>query len=241
MATTYQTKLVRCDSGMGIANYPNFSKETPEPYECAVAGDSVTSDSSDERDYNSIFAMKRTFSDVNPGWPGASGNAAKKGRYNRDNIKNNMEQARRVLCPFFMRDPNMDAHRVSCYNKGFNEIARLKQHLVNEHKVPSERLDYFKDKSFRNLVSLEAKWTRVYCTLFPDEIEEDIPSPCRYLRPNVLKAFTDILTQTSPLSLSRDLAQRQLLAYLPTPTYSETSQLDTAVDLAFQPQLASSQ
>ncbi|KAF3044540.1 hypothetical protein E8E11_001593 [Didymella keratinophila] len=51
---------------------------------------------------------------------------------------------RRMLCPFYAEKAIDD--RVSCWRKGFDQIASLKQHLVKEHRVPKEDLDHFKDK-----------------------------------------------------------------------------------------------
>jgi hypothetical protein len=188
MATAYLSPLVRCDSGVESPLY-----KTLEPYEHAVDRSSATSDSTVDRSYYTSNAIKRTLSDAPSGCSEAAEYAAKKGKYDKDNNSkvNNTAQVRRVLCPFFIERPDMDAHRVSCYNKGFNEIARLKQHLVKEHKVSSEFLDYFKDTSFRSLGTLEAKWARMYCTLFPGVRREDVPSPCKCLYKDRLPNFTN--------------------------------------------------
>jgi hypothetical protein len=190
MATAYQTALVRRDSGVDTVDYI----KTSEPPERAAVRGGVTNDSTVDRVYynSNITAMKRTLSDASSGWFREAKYTAKKGRYNEINEKiiSSTTQVRRVLCPFYIKRPNMDEHKASCYLTGFKEMARLKQHLVDEHKVPSEDLSYFRNKSFIHLGTLEAKWRRVFHTIFPNIVEEDVPSPCKSERADTLHRYT---------------------------------------------------
>ncbi len=86
----------------------------------------------------------------------------------------------RVICPYLSRDPETHTFKVVCQNKGFTEMSRLKQHLVKVHGVPKESLN-LKQQSFLSLGNIDAKWRQVFRILFPDVLEEEIPSPCKYM------------------------------------------------------------
>jgi hypothetical protein len=83
----------------------------------------------------------------------------------------------RVVCPFHKYDPK--TYRMSsCKGKGFNELAKMKDHFKQIHGSSQEVHDAdlnFKKKEYSSLDTLGAKWRLVYKRLFPHVAS--IPSP----------------------------------------------------------------
>ena len=186
-ASTYASILIRRDSGMEIDNDIKFYNVSLEPYDRAVVGDNVTNDPNVDTKHSISHIFKRAHSDANLGGTEPSEDTVKKGKVSRDDIQAGDERQRRVLCPFYQKDPEKHKHTVSCHHKGFEEMSRLKQHLVQVHSVSPSLLN-FKSKTFKNLANIEAKWAQVYRILFQIKSEGDIPSPCKYLDPNNSKS-----------------------------------------------------
>jgi hypothetical protein len=108
-------------------------------------------------------------------------------------------EARRVGCPFFKKDPKLYAKKMSCRGIGFKDPAKLKSvspacrvrllltidrdHLKDVHHIKADvcKRDFaFKSKPYTSLKTLDQKWMLVFQRLFPDVKAEDIPSPCKY-------------------------------------------------------------
>ncbi|CAN9219141.1 unnamed protein product [Alternaria alternata] len=83
----------------------------------------------------------------------------------------------RVVCPFHKYDPK--TYRMSsCKGKGFNELAKMKDHFKQIHGSSQEVHDAdlnFKKKEYSSLDTIGAKWRLVYKRLFP--YVASIPSP----------------------------------------------------------------
>lgn len=45
-------------------------------------------------------------------------------------------------------------------------------------------LAFIKSSGFKQLGSIEAKWRQIFCVLFPDVSEDNVPSPCKYSSPS---------------------------------------------------------
>lgn len=45
-------------------------------------------------------------------------------------------------------------------------------------------LAFIKSSGFKQLGSIEAKWRQIFCALFPDVSEDNVPSPCKYSSPS---------------------------------------------------------
>lgn len=216
MASTYQATFVRRDSGVDTVD----SIKTTEPYECAAAGGSAPSDSTVDRIcYNNNYnpsAMKRTLSNASSGWSEASGGTAKKCRYNKksNNKVVSTTQVLRMLCPFFIDRLSMAEHKASCHLTGFDGMARLKQHLVKEHQVPKEDLNYFKDKSFRDLGTLEANGVECFarcCPIYWKRIFPRLVRACVEMRYTAL-LMNSILSHTWVFLRRRARVQQPLSA-----------------------------
>lgn len=164
---------VRRDSGVDTNQIKKSTSEPPAPHEQVAAVD-LANLTDNNINYNNI-SLKRALCDSSLGWTERPEIAAKR----RNNSKGNNTNEPRVLCPLYKGNPDAHKDRVSCFNKGFAAMSRLKQHLVNEHKVDKSRFDFFKSQSFLRLGTLDAKWRHVYCVLFPGVSEDAIPSPGR--------------------------------------------------------------
>ena len=149
-------------------------KDLLEPFERAAASDSATKHLSDNINCNTIN-MKRARCDADAGLTSNAETAVKKRKHNTETTI-----TLRVLCPVYKMDPGAHTRKVSCFHQGFPTIARLKQHLVKEHNIPKVNLDFIKSNGFKQLGSIEAKWRRIFCNLFPAVSEDDVPSPCKY-------------------------------------------------------------
>lgn len=196
MAASTSNIIVCRDSGVEVVDNDARLHNGPlEPYDHIAAGGDVAHDSS-VVDEHKIHTSKRTLSDANPGgsepsWPVAKRRISKVNNISNEDTYDSNKYQRRVLCPLYVQDPNKHAQKASCHNKGFQEMSRLKQHLVKEHKISKGKLE-FKTKSFQSLGGLEAKWRHVYRVLFPEELEEDIPSPCKEHRNDNIRVPTYI-------------------------------------------------
>ncbi|KAF1968443.1 hypothetical protein BU23DRAFT_572345 [Bimuria novae-zelandiae CBS 107.79] len=84
----------------------------------------------------------------------------------------------RVLCPFFVKTRKRKAK--SCWCTGFNEIAKMRDHLKDVHNLSKTQLDTelnFKGSRFRSLKTLGEKWKFTFTILFPDVPKDKIPCP----------------------------------------------------------------
>ncbi|KAF1961939.1 hypothetical protein CC80DRAFT_488321 [Byssothecium circinans] len=90
------------------------------------------------------------------------------------------DESPRVGCPFYIQNPTQYHGTLSCRGAGFKEVAKLKDHLKDVHRVPQEVLKRdlnFKTTEFLRLESIDGKWKLVYRKLFPTTPVDEIPSP----------------------------------------------------------------
>ncbi|KAL1796593.1 hypothetical protein ACET3X_005133 [Alternaria dauci] len=83
----------------------------------------------------------------------------------------------RVVCPFRKYDPK-SYQMSSCKGKGFNELAKMKDHFKQVHGSSQEVRNAdlnFKKKEYTSLATLGDKWRLVFRRLFPHVAS--IPSP----------------------------------------------------------------
>lgn len=135
VSSTYSI-ITRRGSGVEVNHDAKLHNGPLEPYDHAVAGDNVAHDLSVVDRHKNTNTLKRVPSGANLREPKPSEQPANKGKVSSNSIKNGDKHLPRVLCWLYMKDPSKHAQKVSCYNKGFAEMSRLKRHLVKEHKVP---------------------------------------------------------------------------------------------------------
>ncbi|KAH7115127.1 hypothetical protein B0J11DRAFT_124279 [Dendryphion nanum] len=90
-----------------------------------------------------------------------------------------LDQKPRVGCPFYQKDPITHHKTTSCRGRGFCEMAKLKDHLKDIHRLPKRTIESlnFKGATFNKLRTIEEKWTQVFKILFPKVHHDDIPPP----------------------------------------------------------------
>ncbi|KAF2995508.1 hypothetical protein E8E13_000977 [Curvularia kusanoi] len=169
MSDNYISAVCRRDSGVETGNDVKLDQGLLPSSRRAFGSNNASNDSSND---TKPKTSKRGICDTDIEWSDHQEIAVKKGK---PSIETTTKP--RVLCPFFKRDPERHMDKVSCFNRGFEEMSRLKQHLVQEHSIPRTTLNYFKSNGFQQLGTIEAKWRRVYTTLFPAVTEDLIPSP----------------------------------------------------------------
>lgn len=173
MDASTRNNNIRRDSGLALEDDTKFYKGQFELLNYVVAGDNVASDSSVVNQYYNRDIIKRSRSDTSLYEAGSSEPTAKKRKVNRPNLYNG--DGPRVMCPFYKMNSEQYERTVSCHNTGYDALSRLKQHLRKVHNVEESNLK-FKSQNYRNLGTMEAKWTKLFVDLFPGR---DIPSPCK--------------------------------------------------------------
>ncbi|KAF2677845.1 hypothetical protein K458DRAFT_423551 [Lentithecium fluviatile CBS 122367] len=76
-----------------------------------------------------------------------------------------------------MKDPKHCDIKSSCFVKGFEEIAKLRDHLKSVHRICEElqqKLN-FRQEPFRNLKDKDEKWKLAFQILFPEVPKDHVP------------------------------------------------------------------